>query len=102
MTAASSPAPGTSDDGSTSDEERLIGTYRLVDFRDIADDGEVRHPLGPDAVGLTMWVPPGGAPASGYTIAMVSRRQGAVVAVTGSTADRALAVQVALAVAATT
>ena len=58
--------------------------------------------VGPDAVGLTMWVPPGGAPASGYTIAMVSRRQGAVVAVTGSTADRALAVQVALAVAATT
>ena len=58
--------------------------------------------VGPDAVGLTVWAPPGSATANGYTIAMVSRRQGAVVAVAGSTSDRALAVQVALAVAATT
>lgn len=58
--------------------------------------------VGPDAVGLAVWTPPGGTTRAGFTIAMVSRRQGAVVAVSGATDDRSLAVQVALAVAATT
>ena len=36
------------------DEERLVGSYRLRTFRDIADDGEVREPLGPDPVGYIL------------------------------------------------
>lgn len=48
-----------------------------------------------DAVGLSGFVPPGSSPADGYTIALLSRRQGAVVAVRGTSDDRALAEQVA-------
>jgi hypothetical protein len=51
-----------------------------------------------DAVGLVGFVPPGSASASGYTIALVSRRQGAIVAVRGTAADRALAEELASAV----
>lgn len=49
-----------------------------------------------DAVGLAEFVPPGSSPSNGYTIALLSRRQGAVVAVRGAPDDRALAEQVAL------
>ena len=37
------------------DEDRLVGSYRLEVFRDIADDGEVRTPLGPDPVGYILY-----------------------------------------------
>ena len=33
----------------------LVGTYRLCTFRDIADDGEVREPLGPEPSGLIIY-----------------------------------------------
>jgi hypothetical protein len=36
----------------SAEERALIGTYRLQEFRDIADDGEIRHPLGVDPVGF--------------------------------------------------
>jgi hypothetical protein len=39
----------------TTDEDRLVGTYRLRSFRDIADDGEVREPLGADPVGFILY-----------------------------------------------
>lgn len=48
-----------------------------------------------DAVGLARFQPPGSASRAGYTIAMVSRREGAVIAVRGSADDRMLAEQVA-------
>ena len=51
--------------------------------------------VGGDVVGLLAFVPPGSSPAKGYTLAMVSRRQGAIVAVRGTSDDRALAVQLA-------
>jgi hypothetical protein len=38
-------------------EDRLVGTYRLEEFRDIADDGEVRHPLGLEPVGFITYGP---------------------------------------------
>ncbi|HEX7096438.1 MAG TPA: lipocalin-like domain-containing protein [Acidimicrobiales bacterium] len=40
-----------------SEEERLVGAYRLIEFRDIADDGEVRHPLGKDPIGFITYTP---------------------------------------------
>jgi hypothetical protein len=49
-----------------------------------------------DAVGIAEFAPPGSDPADGYTIALISRRQGAVVAVRGTGDDRALAEQVAM------
>jgi hypothetical protein len=49
-----------------------------------------------DAVGIAEFVPPGSDPADGYTIALISRRQGAVVAVRGTGDDRALAEQLAM------
>lgn len=51
--------------------------------------------VGGDVVGLLAFVPPGSSPSEGYTLALVSRRQGAVVAVSGTSDDRALAVQLA-------
>jgi hypothetical protein len=48
-----------------------------------------------DAVGVAEFVPPGSEPAAGYTIALISRRQGAVIAVKGTDDDRALAEQLA-------
>jgi hypothetical protein len=39
------------------DEERLVGSYRLLEFRDIADDGEVREPLGAQPVGFITYSP---------------------------------------------
>ena len=39
----------------TPEEAALVGSYRLASFRDIADDGEVREPLGPDAIGLIIY-----------------------------------------------
>jgi hypothetical protein len=49
-----------------------------------------------DAVGVAEFAPPGSDPADGYTIALISRRQGAVVAVRGTGDDRALAEQLAM------
>jgi hypothetical protein len=40
---------------SSAEEDRLVGSYRLVTFRDIADDGEVREPLGADPVGFILY-----------------------------------------------
>ena len=37
------------------DEDRLVGSYRLKTFRDIADDGEIREPLGADPVGFILY-----------------------------------------------
>ena len=39
------------------DEARLVGTYRLRTFRDIADDGEIREPLGSDPAGVIIYSP---------------------------------------------
>lgn len=39
------------------EEDRLVGSYRLQVFRDIAEDGEVREPLGPDPVGFILYSP---------------------------------------------
>jgi hypothetical protein len=44
-----------------------------------------------DAVGISEFLAPGSDPAPGYTIALLSRRQGAVIAVAGSPDDRATA-----------
>jgi hypothetical protein len=41
----------------TADEERLFGSYQLLTFRDIADDGEVREPLGPAPIGFIIYSP---------------------------------------------
>ena len=48
-----------------------------------------------DAVGVVEFVPPGSESANGYTIALVSRRQGAIVAVRGTADDRVLAEELA-------
>jgi hypothetical protein len=48
-----------------------------------------------DAVGVAEFAPPGSEPAAGYTIALISRRQGAVIAVRGTGDDRAIAEQLA-------
>jgi len=37
------------------EERRLIGSYRLIDWRDFADDGEVRQSLGADPVGFIVY-----------------------------------------------
>jgi hypothetical protein len=65
------------------------------------DDIEPVGDVGADAVGLAVFVVPGGASEAGYTIALVSRRQGAVVAVRGAGEDRAVAVELANTVSAT-
>lgn len=39
----------------TDEEDRLVGSYRLRVFRDIADDGEVREPLGAHPVGFILY-----------------------------------------------
>lgn len=57
--------------------------------------------VGGDAVGLASYLAPGSASGDGYTIAMITRRQGAIIAVRGSAADRDLAVELALLVQAT-
>jgi len=48
-----------------------------------------------DAVGIAAFTVPGSDSGSGYTIALVSRREGAVVAVSGTPDDRSVAVQLA-------
>ena len=48
-----------------------------------------------DAVGIAAFIAPGSDSGSGYTIALVSRREGAVVAVSGTPDDRSVAVQFA-------
>jgi hypothetical protein len=48
-----------------------------------------------DAVGIAAFVAPGSDSDVGYTIAFVSRREGAVIAVSGTPDDRAVAVQLA-------
>jgi hypothetical protein len=52
--------------------------------------------VGGDAVGIATYAPPGSDEAPGYTIALVERRHGAVVAVSGTTDDRGLAEQLAV------
>lgn len=49
-----------------------------------------------DAVGIAEFLAPGSDPVAGYTIALLSRRQGAVIAVAGSPDDRAIAEQLAV------
>jgi hypothetical protein len=58
--------------------------------------------LGGDAVGVTSFAPPGSGAGDGFTIAMINRREGAIVAVRGASANRELAVELALLVVATT
>lgn len=48
-----------------------------------------------DAVGIAAFVAPNSDSDSGYTIALVSRREGAVIAVSGTPDDRTIAVQLA-------
>jgi hypothetical protein len=48
-----------------------------------------------DAVGLSEFLAPGSDAAAGFTIALVSRREGAVIAVRGTSDDRLVAVQLA-------
>ena len=48
-----------------------------------------------DAVGVAGFVPPGSESAGGYTIALVSRRHGAIIAVRGTADDRVLAEELA-------
>ena len=48
-----------------------------------------------DAVGIAVFVAPGSDSDAGYTIALVSRREGAVIAVRGTPDDRLVAVQLA-------
>lgn len=57
--------------------------------------------LGGDAVGVTSFAPPGSGSGEGFTIAMINRREGAIVAVRGAAANRDLAVELALLVVAT-
>ena len=58
--------------------------------------------VGADAVGLAVFAAPGVDAGTGYTIALVSRREGAVIAVRGTAEDRAIAVQLANIVVAST
>ncbi len=51
--------------------------------------------VGADAVGIAVFAAPGADSEAGYTIAVVSRREGAVIAVRGTAEDRAVAVQLA-------
>ena len=44
-------------DGLSAEEKSLVGSYRLLTFQDIADDGEVRDPLGPEPVGIIIYSP---------------------------------------------
>lgn len=48
-----------------------------------------------DAVGIAQFLAPGSDSGAGYTIALVSRREGAVIAVRGTSQDRSVAVQLA-------
>jgi hypothetical protein len=48
-----------------------------------------------DAVGIAEFLAPGSESGTGYTIALVSRREGAVIAVRGTSEDRLIAVQLA-------
>ena len=48
-----------------------------------------------DAVGIAEFLAPGSDSGTGYTIALVSRREGAVIAVRGTSDDRLVAVQLA-------
>lgn len=52
--------------------------------------------VGGDAVGLAGFSAPGSAPSGGYTIALVSRREGVIVAVRGAGDDRLIAEQLAV------
>jgi hypothetical protein len=51
--------------------------------------------VGADAVGIAEYLAPGSDSGAGYTIALVSRREGAVIAVRGTSEDRLVAVQLA-------
>ncbi len=50
-------------------ERRLIGTYRLVSFENIADDGEVMQPFGENPAGFAMYT------AEGYMSAILMMRE---------------------------
>jgi hypothetical protein len=58
--------------------------------------------VGADAVGIAAFIAPGTDTEAGYTIALVSRREGAVIAVGGTTDDRIVAVALANVVEAST
>jgi hypothetical protein len=57
--------------------------------------------VGGDAVGLAVFVPPGASGSEGYTIALVSRREGIVTAARGVSGSRLLAEDLAIAAAST-
>lgn len=57
------------------------------------DGIETAGDVAADAVGIAAFIAPGSDSGSGYTIALVSRREGAVVAVSGTPDDRSVAVQ---------
>lgn len=60
----------------TADATRLLGSWRLHSFRIVYADGEVVHPLGPDAVGLLAYTPAGYM--SGHLMQQGRRRFAAV------------------------
>lgn len=43
----------------TSIEEQLIGTWKLLTYQDVAEDGSIYYPLGKDATGFIMYNPDG-------------------------------------------
>src|SRR5437879_7032976 len=42
-------------DGLSAEERALVGSYGLLSFQDIADDGEIREPLGLNPVGFIVY-----------------------------------------------
>jgi hypothetical protein len=92
---------------------RFVGGDAVVEVHDVTEaeverDWFVRDAIEPvgavsgDAVGLAEFGPPGSDPVPGYTIALIIRRQGAVVAVRGTGDDRSVAEAVAVFVDSTT
>lgn len=43
----------------TSLEEQLIGTWKLLTYQDVGEDGSIFYPLGKDATGFIMYNPDG-------------------------------------------
>lgn len=84
---------------------RVIAEIHFVPEGDIEGDWFRREGIEPvgevggDVVGVDGFVPPGSTPADGYTIALVERREGVIVAVRGTGDDRLVAVELAVLVA---
>jgi hypothetical protein len=74
-----------------------VAEVHLLDEATVENDWFSREGIEPvgtvsgDAVGIARFLAPGSDPAPGYTIALISRRRGAVVAVTGGPDDRGTA-----------